>query len=183
MGGPSKERLNQKADQVEQAFTQVGVRARVAGGAVKLRRILMDLTSDPPGRIGDLHALGSDLAWLFAEGDISADDYRRHKQEVIVQMTRLRPAPAVDTLRATDILTDLGRVWREAKSERTQRSLLQSIFEVIFFDGPNKAPRLTGVRLQPAMLPYWSLRRYRRNGAEGHRTRVVDPVYPPIMRG
>lgn len=85
-------------------------------------------------------------------------------------MTRLRPAPAVDTLRAADILTDLGRVWREAKSERTQRSLLQSIFEVIFFDGPNKAPRITGVRLQPAMLPYWSLQKNRGNGAEGIRT-------------
>jgi hypothetical protein len=98
-------------------------------------------------------------------------------------MARLRPAPAVDILHAGDILTDLGRVWGEAKSEQTQRAPLQGIFRAIFFDGPNKAPRITGVRLQPAMLPYWSLRRYRGNGAEGHRTRVVDFVYPPIMRG
>lgn len=62
MGGHSREWLNQRADHVEKAFAQLGVRARVVGGAVKLRRIVMDLTMDSPSPFGDLHSLGSDLA-------------------------------------------------------------------------------------------------------------------------
>ncbi len=72
---------------------------------------------------------------LFKEGDISREEYLADKAQIQAEMARVSPPTSPDLTRAADILTDLGRVWSEATSERTQKVLLRGVFEAIFFDG------------------------------------------------
>ena len=69
------------------------------------------------------------LTWLHQEGDLTQEDYRQRKATLQAEMVRIRVPEPVEVVRAVDLLTNIGQVWRAATDDQTQRGLLQAMLE------------------------------------------------------
>jgi site-specific DNA recombinase len=117
------------------------------------------------------------LTWLYQEGDIVQEEYRRRKLMLQADLERARPPAQGEVLRAVDLLQSIGSAWRTATNWKTQNGLLRALFDGIWMADPAREPRIDAVRPQPAVLPYWSLLE-RTYGVEGIRTGMFR--LPPL---
>lgn len=126
----------------------------------------------PAPSIAKVEAKMERLTWLFQEGDIDVGEYKRRRAQLRHEAERAQPPPKLEVMRAVDVLTTIGRVWRVTEDDLKQNNLLSQLLEAIYFEGPPHSPFIESVRPQPAVMPYWDLLG-RTCGAEGIRTRVA----------